>query len=92
MVSERTIADFRHTEPPNQDFWRVYAAGTYQNFPAFGHHYFFGRPGEYLFNLTRSPLDTARIPNGVYLLTVKVADVCGNRGSLSERVRINNRG
>jgi hypothetical protein len=91
VVPQRTVADFRHTEPPNRDFWLAYAAGTYQNFPVFAHHYFFDRPGRYLFNLTPSPLDTTRLGNGVYVLTVDVADVCGNRGSFSEWVRLDNR-
>jgi hypothetical protein len=30
------------------------------------------------------------IPDGRYLLTVNVADTCGNRGSLTERVAIAN--
>jgi murein DD-endopeptidase MepM/ murein hydrolase activator NlpD len=90
VLPERVTVDFRHREPPNRDFWRVYAAGTYQNFPVFGHRYFFRRPGRYLFNLTPTPLDTRRLPDGDYILTVAAADVCGNRGSLSERVRIRN--
>jgi hypothetical protein len=92
VVPQTTVADFRHTEPLNRDFWRVYAAGTYQNFPVFAHHDFFDRPGRYLFNLTPSLLDTSQLPNGEYVLTVNVADVCGNRGSLREWVRIDNQG
>jgi hypothetical protein len=88
--SPTTVVDFRRTEPPNRDFWRVYAAGTYQNFPVFAHHYFFRRSGRYLFDLTRTPLDTRHFPNGVYLLDVVVGDVCGNRGSLTEWIRIRN--
>ena len=91
-VQRTTVADFRRTESPNRDFWRVYAAGTYQNFPVFAHHYFFRHSGRYLFNLTPTPLDTARFPNGRYVLTVEAGDVCGNRGSLIEWVRVRNRG
>jgi len=90
VVPWTTVADFRHTEPPNRDFWHVYAAGTYQNFPVFGHHYFFGHPGRYLFNLTPKRLDTTRLPDGDYHITVRAADVCGNRGTLSQQVRIRN--
>jgi hypothetical protein len=90
VVPEHTVADFRATEPPNREFWRVYAAGTYQNFPVFAHVYYFRRPGRYLFNLTPTPLDTTRFPNGTYGVTVDVADVCGNRGSLTQRVVIRN--
>lgn len=90
MVPSTTVVDFRRTLPPNRDFWRVYAPGTYQNFPDFGRHKFFGLPGRYLFNLTPRALDTRRLRDGSYDLTVDVADVCGNRGSLTERLRVEN--
>ncbi len=90
VVPWKTAVDFRRTEPPNRDFWQVYAAGTYQNFPVFGHHYFFHHAGRYLFELSRAPLDTRRFANGAYVLTVRAADVCGNRGTLSVPVRIHN--
>jgi hypothetical protein len=91
VVPPTTVADFRRTEPPNSDFWRVYAAGTYQNFPVFGRRYFFGHGGRYVFNLTPNPLDTTRLHDGEYILTVNVADVCGNRGALTEPIRVTNR-
>jgi len=90
VVPLRTVADFRRFEPPQRDFWNVYAAGTYQNFPVFDHHFYWRHPGRYLFRLTRRPLDTRRLRNGVYRLRVVASDVCGNRGSLTERVRIAN--
>jgi hypothetical protein len=90
VVPLTTVADFRHTLPPNRQFWEVYAAGTFQNFPVFEHVYFFGQRGRYLFNLTPDSLDTRRLPNGDYILTVRVADVCGNRGLLAERITIRN--
>ena len=58
LLPEQTPADFLVTAPPPKQFWSVYAAGTYQNFPAVGAHYLYGTPGDYLFNLTPSPLDT----------------------------------
>lgn len=88
VVPLRTVVDFRHTEPPDRDFWLVYAPGTYQNFPVFGTHYYQRRPGRYLFNLTPDGLDTRTLPNGTYRLTVIAADVCGNSGTLSETIRI----
>lgn len=91
VVPWTKVADFRHTEPPNRDFWRVYAAGSYQNFPVFGHHYYFGQPGRYLFRLTRTPLATTRLPNGEYRITVTAADICGNHGTLNQQIRIRNR-
>ena len=90
VVPPTVVADFRHTLPPNRAFWQVYAAGTYQNFPVFAHHYYWRLPGRYLFRLTPQPLDTRLLADGRYLLTVNVADVCGNRGSLTERVAIAN--
>lgn len=90
VVPETIVADFRHTEPRNAEFWRIYAPGTYQNFPRFGHHSYFHLPGRYMFDLTPSLLETGRFPNGNYVLTVVVSDVCGNRGSLSVPIRIDN--
>jgi hypothetical protein len=90
VVPETVIVDTRRTEPFDRNFWRVYAVGTYQNFPVFANHYYFRQPGRYLFNLTPQALDTLSLPNGRYTITVNVADVCGNRGSLSEQVQIDN--
>jgi hypothetical protein len=90
VIPWRTIADFRRTEPPNEDFWNVYAPGTHQNK--------FGSPdvekvrlvGLYSYNLTQGDLDTRNLPDGSYTLTVRAADTCGNAGSLSEQVAIAN--
>jgi hypothetical protein len=90
VVPPTSVVDFSRTEPSNRDFWSVYAAGTYQNFPVFAHHYFFHHSGRYLFNLTPTPLDTRRFPDGAYVVTVVAGDVCGNRGSASQLVRIRN--
>jgi hypothetical protein len=90
VVRWRTAVDFRRTEPSNRRFWQVYAPGTYQNFPVFGHRYFFQRAGSYEFELSRAPLDTRRLANGRYVLTVRAADVCGNVGALRVPLRIDN--
>ena len=90
VIPPTTVADFRQTEPPNEDFWKIYATGTHQNK--------YGSPnlqqvrlvGRYSFNLTPSGLDTRTLPNGAYMLTVEAADTCGNNGSLSERIAIAN--
>jgi hypothetical protein len=84
----QTPADFARTIPQPSEFRSVYAEGTYQNFPAAGTHYFYGTPGNYLFNLTPSPLDTRLLHSGSYTLTVTATDTCGNRGSLRENIRI----
>jgi hypothetical protein len=89
-VARRTARDFRQTEPSNADFWKLYAAGTHQN--KYGEHF----PekvrivGRYVFNLTPDGLETHAYANGTYLLTVRVADTCGNRSSLSTPVTIEN--
>jgi hypothetical protein len=83
-------ADFRKGEPIRKDFWTVYGAGTYQNFPVFDHHFFWRQAGRYLFLLTREPLDTRRLRNGVYTVRVAASDICGNSGALTETVEILN--
>lgn len=90
VVPLRTVADFRRSEPPQRGFWSIYANGTYQNFPVFDHHFYWRHPGRYLFNLTRRPLDTRSLRNGIYRVRVVASDLCGNRGTLTERVRIAN--
>jgi hypothetical protein len=85
-----TAVDFRQTEPGGDAFWSVYSIGTRQNK--------YGSPdlrqvrlvGRYSFRLTSSGLDTTRFPDGVYLLTVRAADTCGNSGTLSEKIAIAN--
>lgn len=90
VVARRTIADFRQSEPGNQDFWKIYAAGTRQN--KFGYRSFqrIKQAGLFSYNLTPSGLDTRTLSNGVYTLTVRAADTCGNSGSLSEQITIKN--
>jgi len=90
IVWARVAADFMHTEPTQRHFWDVYASGTYQNFPVFDHHYYWGRPGRYVFLLTRGALDTRLYPNGGYTLRATAEDFCGNTATLSERIRIAN--
>jgi hypothetical protein len=90
LVLGHTVLDFRHTRPAARDFWRVYAAGTYQNFPDFDHHFYWHYPGRYLFNLAPNLLDTHRLANGVYTITVTASDTCGNEGTLTRTVTINN--
>jgi hypothetical protein len=88
LLPELISADFTVTIPPPNQFWGVYSTGTYQNFPAVGAHYFYGTAGDYLFNLTRSPIDTRLLRSGGYRLTVVAVDTCGNSARLSERIRI----
>ena len=81
--------DFRHRLPPPRLFWRTYAEGTYQNDPVIGSTH--ARvPGRYLFDLTPDGLNTRRLPNGQYMLTVLASNICGNATNLTEQVRIEN--
>ena len=90
LLHKRVAADFRFQEPPQLDFWKVYAEGTYQNFPDFAYHLYWHLPGRYLFNLTASPLNTRRLRNGIYKITVLAADACGNKSTLSEQITVDN--
>jgi hypothetical protein len=90
IVDKGVAADFRHRQPLQRGFWNIYAAGTYQNFPVFAHHFYWHLPGRYLFKLTKTPLNTRRLRNGSYRITVLAADTCGNRGTLTEQIRVDN--
>jgi hypothetical protein len=89
VVPWTTVADFRHTLPPNSQFWSVFAQGTYQNAPRFGREQYSSTPGRYLFVLAAA-FDTASVSNGVYLVTVRAGDVRGNHALLSQRIEILN--
>jgi hypothetical protein len=91
VIPETTIADFRHTEPKNRNFWRTYAAGAYENFPLFHHHFYWHHAGNYLFNLTPKALDTHRLRNGTYVVTIQVADTCGNHSSTIKHLQVENK-
>ena len=78
-------ADFAVTIPANRDFWRVYAAGTHQNFVGMTGVLQPQLPGAYGFRLTPPGSDLAP---GRYTATVVVATTDGNRSTqrLSFRV------
>ena len=86
----QTPVDFRVTEPPNWAFWRIYGRGTYPNGPVFGGQLYKKMPGRYLFRLTPRGLDTRRLANGAYVITVIARDIRGNRGVLSQRFEVLN--
>ena len=77
-VAWHVVADFRQTEPGTEAFWRIYAAGTYQNQPEFDHRLYLGHAGRYLFRLG---VHAAHLRPGTYRLVVRVADVRGNRST-----------
>ena len=89
-MPETVARDARTTIPPNSAFWTVYARGTYQNMSVFGAHFSWLQPGCYLFRLTPRPFDTTKLKDGVYQLIVTVADVAGNRSSMTQRLAIHN--
>ncbi len=87
VVWRRTVADFRYGEPPSADFWQVYARGTFQNFPVFGHRYYWQLPGRYVFRITRTPLDVRRFVAAGSTLEVTAEDLCGNRTTTTRLLR-----
>lgn len=88
-VPWRIDADFRDTLPPNTRFWNVYAKGTYENAPRFGREQYSGMPGRYLFSLAPS-FDTSSVANGVYVLSVRAADIRGNTTVAARRLSVLN--
>ncbi len=88
VLPEQVPVDFEHTEPSNRAFWDVYVPGTFQNSPAVGKHLLRGVPGDYLYDLSPSLIDTTRLRPGRYVVTVSTSDTCGNTGTLSEPIRI----
>jgi peptidase M23-like protein len=88
-VAPRTAADFRSTLPANTHFYDVYAKGTYENSPRFGNQQYTSMPGRYLFLLAGN-FDTTSLSNGVYTLTVRVADIRGNKATQTQRFSVLN--
>jgi hypothetical protein len=88
LIARNTGADFRYGEPPQPDFCAVYAPGTEQNFAAVGGTFHWGKAGRYLYDLTPHAIDTNRLPQGRYRITVSTSDTRGNKGSLAELVEI----
>jgi hypothetical protein len=89
VVPRTTTADFRQRLPRNRRFFAIYAKGTYENSPRFGAQQYTGMPGRYLF-LLAGGFDTTKLPNGTYVVSVRVADVRGNHSTRTERISILN--
>jgi hypothetical protein len=89
-VRRQIAADFRVRLPSGNQFWRVYARGTYQNMAVFGRHYSYGQRGSYLFKLSAAPLNTRSLRNGAYDLVVTATDIRGNQSSEKQRFAIVN--
>jgi hypothetical protein len=85
VVIPRTVAfDVRTRIPENTAFWSYYARGSRQNMSTFGTQRAWRTPGTYLYRLTRKPLDTRRLRNGIYRLVVNASDIRGNSSSLEQ--------
>ena len=89
-VPRQVAADFRNRIPSDNQFWRVYARGTYQNMAVFGRHYSYGQRGSYLFKLAPTPFNTRRLRNGPYDLVVTATDIRGNHSSAQQRFAVAN--
>ena len=88
-VDNIPAADFRTTLPTSRYFWNVYARGSYQNAPRFSNRQYF-MPGRFLYSLA-SFVDTRAYPNGLYEITVDVADMRGNSSEAAMQFKIENR-
>jgi murein DD-endopeptidase MepM/ murein hydrolase activator NlpD len=84
-----TAFDFRGGIPSRAAFWTVYARGTYQNRPPIFPRYHKEMPGRFLFGLTRD-LDTRKLRDGVYVVTITAVDARSNAGRLETRIEIRN--
>ena len=83
-VTRRAVAvDFRSRLPRGDEFWAVYARGTYQNMAVFSGHYSWGQRGSYLYTL--ATFDMSRLRNGAYDLVVIATDMRGNTSSAKRR-------
>ena len=80
VLHEQTAFDVRRTLP-RDDFWQRYARGTRQNMSTFSRQRAWREPGVYLYKLSRSPFDSARLRNGIYTLRVTATDIRGNHSS-----------
>jgi hypothetical protein len=89
VVAWRTAVDFRTTLPSNVRFWDTYAKGSYQNAPRFGREQYASMPGRFLFKLAGS-YDTTALANGVYVVTVLVADGHGHKTIDTQRFSVLN--
>ena len=87
-VDDVPAADFRTTIPASRYFWSIYARGSYQNAPRFSNRQYF-MPGRFLYNLA-SFVDTRAYPNGLYEITVRVADMRGNSSDAALQFKIEN--
>lgn len=89
-VARRESFDVRRTIPSNDAFWSVYARGTRQNMSTFQGRRSWRQPGVYVFALTRDPLDTRKLRNGIYRLVVTAEDIRGNESTTTQTFIVRN--
>jgi Peptidase family M23 len=85
----RISTNFLRRLPSNTRFWDVYARGTFQNVARFGHHQYSRLHGHFLYLVSRA-LDTTKLADGQYVLTVTAEDARGNQGRLSTTLTVDN--
>jgi hypothetical protein len=90
LVEAGVTADFRQVEPSRTMFCSVYAPGTLQNFASDDGYYRWGLAGRYRFRLVPGYLDTGRLHNGAYVLTVTASDTLGNTGTRTVTIHVRN--
>ena len=90
VVPTTTALDVTHTLPgPNM--WQTYARGSHMNMVQMATHRYWYQPGVYLIRLGAGCFDTQRLRDGVYGVTVTVADTAGNQSSTTQVVNVHNR-
>ncbi len=92
VVPRRVAFDARETIPENTAFWTYYARGSRQNMATFGTQRAWRTPGTYLYRLTRKPIDTRQLRNGIYRLVVTASDIRGNSSSIEQVFIVRNGG
>ncbi len=89
VIRPHVSVDFMKGLPSNTRFWDVYSRGTFQNVARFGHAQYRGLHGHFLYLVARA-LNTERLPDGAYTLTVMAEDTRGNQGRLSTILTVDN--
>jgi peptidase M23-like protein len=89
VVRPHVSTSFVRRIPSNTRFWDVYARGTFQNVARFGHHQYSRLHGHFLYLVARA-LDTRKLADGQYVLTVSAEDTRGNQGRLSTTLTVDN--
>ena len=82
VVPTRKVFDVRKRVPRAEDFWKVYLRGTHQNMATFKLHRFWRQQGLFVFRL--GELDTRRLADGIYTISVTALDIRGNAATARE--------